>query len=93
MHFLNVIYTNLTVSITNNNKNKSIINEKNINIHITIIRFRNPVPAITDFTPIKWLPLKKGNVYNYLNIDIQPRMEIFHKGQQRWDWENIKNKL
>ncbi|EZA55883.1 hypothetical protein DMN91_010858 [Ooceraea biroi] len=53
----------------------------------------NPTPAVTDLTPVKWTPLKKGNVYDYLNIDTQTRMEIFHKGQQRWDWENVRHKL
>ncbi|CAL1673126.1 unnamed protein product [Lasius platythorax] len=54
----------------------------------------NPTPAITDLTPIKWTPLKRaGNVYDYLNIDIEPQMEILRKGEQRWDWKNMKHKL
>ncbi|GAB1863191.1 Carboxylic ester hydrolase [Camponotus japonicus] len=54
----------------------------------------NPTPVITDLTPIKWTPLKHAeNVYDYLDIDIEPRMKVLHKGEQRWDWENIKHKL
>jgi len=54
----------------------------------------NPTPATTDLTPIKWTPLKRaGNVYDYLNIDIEPQMEILRKGEQRWDWKNMKHKL
>ncbi|KMQ92339.1 esterase e4 [Lasius niger] len=53
----------------------------------------NPTPAITDLTPNEWTPLKRaGNVYDYLNIDIEPRMETFRKGEQRWEWENMINK-
>ncbi|GAB1863193.1 Carboxylic ester hydrolase [Camponotus japonicus] len=52
----------------------------------------NPTPAITDLTPIKWIPLKHaGNVYDYLDINIEPRMKTLRKGEQRWDWENMKN--
>ncbi|GAB1863190.1 Carboxylic ester hydrolase [Camponotus japonicus] len=51
----------------------------------------NPTPAITDLTPIKWTPLKRaGDVYDYLDINIEPRMKTLHKGEQRWDWENMK---
>lgn len=54
----------------------------------------NPTPAITDLTPIKWTSLKRtGNVYDYLNIDIEPQMKTLRKGEQRWDWKNIKHKL
>lgn len=54
----------------------------------------NPTPAITDLTPIKWTPLKRGgNVYDYLNINSKPQMKTFRKGEQRWDWENARNKL
>ncbi|EFN68478.1 Carboxylesterase UNQ440/PRO873-like protein [Camponotus floridanus] len=48
----------------------------------------NPTPAITDLTPIKWTPLKPaGDVYDYLDIDVKPRMKTFRKGEQRWEWE------
>ncbi|XP_071574670.1 juvenile hormone esterase-like [Temnothorax nylanderi] len=53
----------------------------------------DPTPAITDLNPIKWTPLKHGDVYDYLNIDIEPRMEIIRKGEQRCDWKNMKHKL
>lgn len=54
----------------------------------------NPTPEITDLTPIKWTPLKHaGNVYDYLNIDIEPQMKTFRKGEQRWDWKNTEFKL
>ncbi|GAB1863192.1 Carboxylic ester hydrolase [Camponotus japonicus] len=50
----------------------------------------NPTPAITDLTPIKWTPLKRaGDVYDYLDIDVKPRMKTFRKGEQRWEWKNI----
>ncbi|EFN68476.1 Carboxylesterase UNQ440/PRO873-like protein [Camponotus floridanus] len=51
----------------------------------------NPTPVITDLTPIKWTPLKSGNVYDYLDIDVEPRMKVFRKGEQRWAWENMNN--
>ncbi|XP_025262685.1 juvenile hormone esterase isoform X3 [Camponotus floridanus] len=52
----------------------------------------NPTPAITDLTPIKWTPLQRaGDVYDYLDIDVKPRMKTFRKGEQRWEWENMKN--
>ncbi|XP_025262687.1 juvenile hormone esterase isoform X4 [Camponotus floridanus] len=51
----------------------------------------NPTPAITDLTPIKWIPLKREAVYDYLDIHIEPRMKTLHKGKQRWDWENMNN--
>ncbi|KAL6257876.1 hypothetical protein P5V15_011474 [Pogonomyrmex californicus] len=50
----------------------------------------NPTP-ITNF----WLPVtssRKGN-YNYLNIDKNSQMKIFRKGEERWNWEEKKNKL
>ncbi|KAL0116453.1 hypothetical protein PUN28_009835 [Cardiocondyla obscurior] len=53
----------------------------------------DPTPAITDLTPIKWAPLKRGDVYDYLNIDIEPRMEFIRKGEHRSDWKNMKHKL
>ncbi|XP_070160420.1 juvenile hormone esterase-like isoform X2 [Polyergus mexicanus] len=54
----------------------------------------NPTPVITNLTPIKWTPLKHGgNVYDYLNINIEPGMKTFRKGEQRWDWKNMKHKL
>ncbi|XP_067205739.1 juvenile hormone esterase-like isoform X2 [Linepithema humile] len=53
----------------------------------------NPTPAVTDLIPIKWMPLKHGNTCDYLNINTELRMETFRKGEQRWDWKNIKNKL
>ncbi|XP_011633044.1 uncharacterized protein LOC105424485 [Pogonomyrmex barbatus] len=49
----------------------------------------NPTP--TNLSSIKWIPLKDENIYNYLNIDIEPRMETFLKGKQRWDWEYMKD--
>ncbi|EFN68477.1 Carboxylesterase UNQ440/PRO873-like protein [Camponotus floridanus] len=52
----------------------------------------NPTPAITFLIPNKWTPLKHAeNVYDYLDIDIEPRMKTLRKGKQRWDWENMKN--
>lgn len=42
------------------------------------------------------MPLKRGNTCDYLNIDTELQMETFRKGEQRWDWKNmksIKNKL
>jgi len=62
-------------------------------INFQFLTYRNPTPAITDLTPTKWIPLKHGDVYDYLNIDIEPRMESIHKGKQRYDWKNIKHKL
>ncbi|XP_011705299.1 PREDICTED: carboxylesterase 4A-like [Wasmannia auropunctata] len=53
----------------------------------------DPTPAITDLTPTKWTPLKRGDVYNYLNIDIKPRMEIIRKEEHRCNWKSIKHKL
>ncbi|XP_036141335.1 esterase E4 [Monomorium pharaonis] len=53
----------------------------------------DPTPAITDLTPVKWTPVKHGNIYDYLNIDIKPRMKIIRKGEQRCDWKNIKHRL
>jgi len=53
----------------------------------------NPTPAITDLSPVKWTPLKSGNVYDYLDINIKPQMKAYRKGEQRWDWENRINKL
>jgi len=49
--------------------------------------FRNPTP-----TTNLWLPLTgpENKDYNYLNIDLNPRMKIFSKGQERWNWENYK---
>ncbi|XP_036141337.1 esterase E4 [Monomorium pharaonis] len=51
----------------------------------------DPTPAITNLTPVKWTPVKDRNIYNYLNIDIEPRMEIIRKEEQRCDWKNIKH--
>ncbi|XP_020282812.1 esterase E4-like [Pseudomyrmex gracilis] len=53
----------------------------------------NPTPARTNVTPVKWKPLKRGNLCNYLNIDSELRAKIFRKGEQRWDWKSVKNKL
>ncbi|GAB1863194.1 Carboxylesterase 3 [Camponotus japonicus] len=54
----------------------------------------NPTPAITNLTPIKWTPLKTaGNVYDYLDIDIEPRMKTLRKEEQRCNWKNMKHKL
>ncbi|XP_077262541.1 esterase FE4-like, partial [Temnothorax americanus] len=53
----------------------------------------NPTPVISDLCPIKWIPLKSANGYDYLNIDIELQMKVFRKGEQRWNWENIKKKL
>ncbi|KAL6419960.1 hypothetical protein ACFW04_011043 [Cataglyphis niger] len=54
----------------------------------------NPTPAITNSTPIKWTPLKRGgNMYDYLNINIEFEMKTLHKEEQRWDWKNMKHKL
>ncbi|KAL0132864.1 hypothetical protein PUN28_000524 [Cardiocondyla obscurior] len=38
-------------------------------------------------------PLKRGDVYDYLNIDIEPRMEFIRKEEHRSDWKNMKHKL
>ncbi|KAL6434746.1 hypothetical protein ACFW04_005157 [Cataglyphis niger] len=55
---------------------------------------RNPTPAITNSTPIKWTPLKRGgNMYDYLNINIEFEMKTLRKEEQRWDWKNMKHKL
>ncbi|XP_020283640.1 esterase E4-like isoform X4 [Pseudomyrmex gracilis] len=53
----------------------------------------NPTPATTKKTPVTWTPLKNEDVYDYLDITIDPQMKTFHKGQERWDWETRKNKL
>ncbi|XP_032679111.1 esterase E4-like isoform X2 [Odontomachus brunneus] len=53
----------------------------------------NPTPAVTDLIPTKWTPLKPGNVYDYLNIDKELQMKTAYKGEQRCDWEKIRNKL
>lgn len=49
----------------------------------------NPTPSNEDTTSadFKWTPLKNGNAYNYLNINIKPQMEILRKDDQRWDWK------
>ncbi|EZA57759.1 Esterase FE4 [Ooceraea biroi] len=52
----------------------------------------DPTPAITELTPVKWTPLKPGDVLDVLNIDTKPEMKTFRKGKERWNWENIKNK-
>ncbi|KMQ97381.1 esterase e4 [Lasius niger] len=49
----------------------------------------NPTPASAN---CKWTPLKNGNAYDYLNINIKPQMETLSKEKQRWDWK-IKHKL
>lgn len=48
----------------------------------------NPTPASAN---CKWTPLKNGNAYDYLNINIKPQMETLSKEKQRWDWK-IKHK-
>ncbi|XP_011631128.1 pyrethroid hydrolase Ces2e-like, partial [Pogonomyrmex barbatus] len=50
----------------------------------------NPTP-ITNL----WLPLTgpQDENFNYLNIDVDLRMKVFHKGKERWDWGKNKNKL
>ncbi|XP_071650123.1 juvenile hormone esterase-like isoform X1 [Temnothorax longispinosus] len=50
----------------------------------------NPTP-ITNF----WLPVtgSQSGKYNYLNIDTNSQMKVFYKGEERWDWEEKKNKL
>ncbi|XP_024871563.1 juvenile hormone esterase-like, partial [Temnothorax curvispinosus] len=50
----------------------------------------NPTP-ITNF----WLPVtgSQSGKYNYLNIDTNSQMKVFSKGEERWDWEEKKNKL
>ncbi|KAL6257872.1 hypothetical protein P5V15_011470 [Pogonomyrmex californicus] len=53
----------------------------------------DPTPSITNLTPVKWTPLKHGDVYDYLNIDIESRMESTRKGEQRCEWKNMKHKL
>ncbi|XP_071627810.1 esterase FE4-like isoform X2 [Temnothorax longispinosus] len=53
----------------------------------------NPTPVISDLCPIKWIPLKSANVYHYLDIDIELQMKVFRKGEQRWNWENIKKNI
>ncbi|XP_011705300.1 PREDICTED: juvenile hormone esterase-like [Wasmannia auropunctata] len=49
----------------------------------------NPTPVTN-----MWLPVTgdRGK-YNYLNIDKNSQMKIFRKGEERWDWEEKKNKL
>lgn len=51
------------------------------------------MPASTDLSPVKWIPLKSGNIYDYLDIDRKPQMKVFRKGEERWNWENKKTKL
>ncbi|XP_018353120.1 PREDICTED: esterase E4-like isoform X1 [Trachymyrmex septentrionalis] len=53
----------------------------------------DPTPIITNMTPTKWTPLKRGNMCDYLNIDLIPRMESIRKGERRCDWKNMKHKL
>ncbi|XP_011870476.1 PREDICTED: esterase E4 [Vollenhovia emeryi] len=50
----------------------------------------NPTP-----TTNLWLPLtgSQNDDYNYLNIDINPKMKTFLKGKERWNWETYKKKL
>jgi len=43
--------------------------------------------------PVKWEALKDGDMYNYLNVNTELRMETLRKKEQRWDWENMKVKL
>lgn len=42
-----------------------------------------------------WLPVNDSQrgQYNYLNIDKNSQMKVFRKGEERWDWEKMKNKL
>ncbi|XP_011141919.1 esterase E4 isoform X2 [Harpegnathos saltator] len=53
----------------------------------------NPTPAVTDLIPTTWTPLKPGNVFDYLDINKELRMKTGRKGEQRCDWEKIRNKL
>ncbi|XP_018054574.1 PREDICTED: esterase E4-like isoform X1 [Atta colombica] len=53
----------------------------------------DPTPIITNLTPTKWTPLKSGDMCDYLNIDLVPRMENIRKGERRCDWKNMKHKL
>ncbi|KAG5317107.1 ESTE Esterase, partial [Acromyrmex heyeri] len=50
----------------------------------------NPTPVTN-----MWLPVSdsQDGKYNYLNIDTILQMKVFHKGEERWDWEEKKNKL
>ncbi|XP_036141336.1 esterase FE4-like [Monomorium pharaonis] len=50
----------------------------------------NPTPTTNAWLPITSSPQKK---YNYLNIDINSQMKVFRKGEERWNWEERKNKL
>ncbi|XP_018054571.1 PREDICTED: esterase E4-like isoform X1 [Atta colombica] len=46
----------------------------------------NPTPSTN-----LWLPLTgpQNKDYNGLNIDLNLKMETFHYGKERWDWENV----
>ncbi|KYN20422.1 Esterase E4, partial [Trachymyrmex cornetzi] len=50
----------------------------------------NPTPVTN-----MWLPVSdsQDGKYNYLNIDTISQMKVFRKGEERWDWEERKNKL
>lgn len=59
---------------------------------MTCFHFRNPTPGIMKMTPVTWTPLKTGDVYDYLDINMSTQMKAFNKGKERWDWETRKNK-
>ncbi|XP_039310190.1 para-nitrobenzyl esterase [Solenopsis invicta] len=49
----------------------------------------NPTPNTNS-----WLPVTGSQgKYNYLNIDENSQMNVFHKGEESWNWEEKKNKL
>ncbi|XP_066582626.1 juvenile hormone esterase-like [Prorops nasuta] len=53
----------------------------------------NPTPTTNELIPITWQPLKKGEFCNYLNINKELRNETIRKGEQKWEWRSMKNKL